>query len=325
MNKYSSSEHFADQLPRVQLVIRIVFYLPHDHRALAPFMRELLDIYLQHIGNDGNKLTTGHSSDIDEAPFPLTAPTWASIRKHLGTSRFGFVDDMDEDSIWFRILTKRGYDTWMLLAGDTFDPSGYEFSYRARLQWRETSSEHSRLSVSVPIRFLADHGPDKVRELALALAEHLPFTTGHAGLSLSFIRGESRILPIIKNELIRHPGWDVPFAGTTMHLGNQLDGVHWLNFLGPSVLEAVGGAQTLRSRLSNPDTTVQELTGGRALVSLGAAPLAGDTKLDEPNPLLAYRELARVLEPWLQPFRPFNTWSDFTEEETRRWWRRFLD
>ncbi|RKG91326.1 type VI immunity family protein [Corallococcus terminator] len=285
----------------------------------------MLDIYLRHIGDDGNKLTTGQSSDINEAPFPLTASAWATIHKHLETPRFGFLDDMDEDSTWFRILTKRGFDTGILLTGDTFDPSGYEFRYRARLPWCEISSEHSILSVSVPIRFLTDHGADKLRDLALEFAEHLPFTTGHAGLSLSFTWGRSRILPIIKNELNRHPGWDVPNTGATMDLGNQIDGIHWLNFLGPSVLEAVGGAQTLRSRLSNPDTTVQELTEGRALVSLGAAPLAGDTKLDEPNPLLAYRELAQVLEPWLQPFRPFNTWSDFTEEETRRWWRRFLD
>lgn len=323
MTRYSSSEHFAEQLPRVQLVVRVIFYLPHDHRALAPLMQQLLDIYLQKIGDDGNKLTTGHNPDINEDPFPLTAPAWASIRKHLETPRFGFLDDMDEDSTWLWILTKRGFDTGVRLTGDTFDPSGYEFSYWARLPWRETSPELSELSVSVPIRFLTDHGPDKLRELALALAELLPSTTGHAGLSLSFTRGRSRILPIIKDELIRHPGWDVPNTGATLDLGDQIDGVHWLNFLGPSVLEAVGGAQTLRSRLSAPGTTVQELTGGRAVVSLGAAPLAGDTKLDEP--LLAYRELARVLEPWLQPFRPFNTWDGFTEAEARRWWRRFLD
>ncbi|RYZ42874.1 MAG: DUF3396 domain-containing protein [Myxococcaceae bacterium] len=323
MSKYSSSEHFAEQLPRVQLVVRIVFYLPHDHRALAPHMGRLLDIYLQHIGDSGDKLTTGYNPDIHEGHFPLTASAWGTLRKHLETPHFEFLDDMDEDSTWFWILTKRGFDTWSHLAGDTFDPSGYEFSYRARLPWREISPEHSRLSVSVPIRFLTDHDPSKVRELALALAELLPFATGHAGLSLSFTRGRSRILPTIKDELIRHPGWDVPNTSAILDLGDQIDGVHWLNFLGPSVLEAAGGAQTLRSRLSEPDTTVQELTGGRALISLGAAPLAGDTKLEQP--LLAYRELARVLEPWLQPFYPVDTWYHFTEEETRRWWRRFLD
>ncbi|WP_147446758.1 type VI immunity family protein [Corallococcus sp. CA047B] len=306
-------------------MVRVVFYLPHDHKALAPVMQQLLDTYLHHIGDARSKLTTGYNPDINEDWIPLTASTWKIIREHLERPRFGYLDDMDEDSTWFWVLTKRGFDTWMQLTGDPFDPSGHEFRYISRLPWREPSSEHSRLSVSVPIRFITDHGPDKVRELALALAEHLPFTTGHAGLSLSFTRGESRLLPLLKDQLIRHPGWDVPIAGTTVHLGNQIDGVHWLNFLGPSVLEAVGGAQTLRSRLSAPDTTVQELTGGRALVTLGAAPLAGDTKMDEPEPLLAYRELARVLEPWLQPFYPFNTWSDFTEEETRRWWRRFLD
>lgn len=323
MSRYSPLQHFAEQLPRVQLVVRIVFYLRHDHRALAPLMQQVLDVYLRHIKNDTNTLTTGYDFDLREGSFPLTAAAWEDVRKQLETPRFGFLEDMDEDSHWFRILTKRAFETWVLLTGDTFDPNGYEFSYRARLPWREVSSELSEVSVSVPLRFLADHGPDKARELALALAAPLPFVTGHAGLSLSFTRGRSRLLSIIKDELFRHPGWDVPGAARSFHLRNQIDGVHWLNFLGPPVLEAVGGPRTLRSRLSDPDTTVEELTGGRAVICLGAAPLAGDTKLEEPLP--AYRELARVLEPWLYPDLPFHTWDGFTEEEARRWWRRFLD
>lgn len=77
------------------------------------------------------------------------------------------------------------------------------------------------------------------------------------------------------------------------------------------------------SPLKHPETTVQELTGGRALIRLGPAPLAGDTKLGETLP--AYRELARLLEPWLLPFTRSDTWDGYTEEETRHWWRRFLE
>ncbi|GMU02015.1 hypothetical protein KH5H1_61350 [Corallococcus caeni] len=77
------------------------------------------------------------------------------------------------------------------------------------------------------------------------------------------------------------------------------------------------------SPLKHPETTVQELTGGRALIRLGPAPLAGDTKLGETLP--AYRELAGFLEPWLLPFTRSDTWDGYSEEETRHWWRRFLE
>ncbi|WP_237726743.1 type VI immunity family protein [Corallococcus coralloides] len=229
---------------------------------------------------------------------------------------------MEQDSYWFRRLTKRGFDTWVLLKGGESDPSGYEFSFRSRLPWREPSSEYSVLSVKVPMQYLEDQGPEKARELALSLAELLPFSTGHAGLSLSFTRGRSKLLPLLRDQLVQHPGWDVP-RESTWGMGEGVDGIHWLNFLGPPLLETVGGIQALRSHLSHPETSVQELTGGRALISLGPAPLAGDTKLGETLP--AYRELARFLEPWLLPFPHVNTWDGYTDEEARLWWRRFLE
>lgn len=106
----------------------------------------------------------------------------------------------------------------------------------------------------------------------------------------------------------------------------QVDGVHWLNFLGQPVLGELGGAAGLRTRLHSPTTTVQELEGERAVVTLGPRPEAGDLLLGQRLP--EYRELARVLEPWLEPFDPdflFCTRHADDEAELRRWWRRFLD
>ncbi|HYO58614.1 type VI immunity family protein, partial [Archangium sp.] len=91
------------------------------------------------------------------------------------------------------------------------------------------------------------------------------------------------------------------------------------------VLGALGGVAGLRARLHSPGTTVQEMEGERALVTLGQWPEAGD--LAQGRDLPAYRELARVLEPWSDAFFPgyVNSWRGYTEEEVRRWWRRFLD
>ena len=90
------------------------------------------------------------------------------------------------------------------------------------------------------------------------------------------------------------------------------------DFLGPPVLSELGGAAGLRARLHSPTTTVQELEGEQA-------PEAGD--LEQGRTLPTYRELARMLEPFLEPFR----WgflarqSPSVEQDLRRWWRRFLN
>ncbi|HYO70822.1 MAG TPA: type VI immunity family protein [Archangium sp.] len=83
-----------------------------------------------------------------------------------------------------------------------------------------------------------------------------------------------------------------------------------------------GGVTALRTRLSSPGTTVQELNGDRAVVTLGPWPEAGDTEQGQLRP--AYRELARVLEPWLYRKEPGRPGLE-VPETTRRWERRFLD
>lgn len=121
--------------------------------------------------------------------------------------------------------------------------------------------------------------------------------------------------------MFRYPGIDVPHGQTS--IGFRVDGVHWLNFLGPPVLGEIGGAAGLRARLCSPGTTVQELEGERVVVTLGQWPEAGD--LSRGLDLPAYRELARVLEPWLYPCPSHESWPGASPEELRRWWRRFLD
>ncbi len=77
----------------------------------------------------------------------------------------------------------------------------------------------------------------------------------------------------------------------------------------------------MRARLHSPGTTVQEFDGERAVVTLGNWPEAGD--MEQGNTLPAYREVARVLEPWLYMKRA--RWDGFSAEDMRRWERRFLD
>lgn len=94
-----------------------------------------------------------------------------------------------------------------------------------------------------------------------------------------------------------------------------------MTFLGQPVLGELGGVEGLRTKLHCPGTTVQAMEGERALVTLGKWPEAGD--IERGDTLPAYRELARVLEPWLYSTSVRRLQQ--SEEDTRRWERRFLD
>jgi hypothetical protein len=178
-------------------------------------------------------------------------------------------------------------------------------------------------SFSLPTEFLEEHGPLHVRKLALELASPLPFCSGHAGLSFNGSLDVIGVPDQIVNYCFRYPGIDFPKStGYSWKVGTKVRGPHWMTFLGQPVLGAMGGAQGLRSRLHTPGITVEEMTGDRAVVTLGDWPEAGDTEQGQVLP--AYHELAHVLEPWLY-FEPHARLPYLSPEETRLWERRFLD
>jgi hypothetical protein len=308
-------------------VVRIAFYMPHDHHDLAMGVERALDAYRRAVGEGPETICCWEDTYSETSQSLLEGKGWQAIQEWLRprTPRF-FLDDFGEETEFFHRKTKQGYDVFINFSGAPSRPTGYGFTYCARLPWR-SPSEHgvSELSAILPTEYLERHGPGRVRELALEMASPLLFSTGHAGLAFDFLGSRSRLLPGIRDELFRYPGLDVPSVMVRSRIGTRVDGVHWLNFLGQPVLGALGGAAGLRARLHSPGTTVQEMEGERALVTLGPWPEAGD--LTQGRDLPAYRELARVLEPWSDAFSPgyVNSWRGYTEEEVRRWWRRFLD
>ncbi|WPB74102.1 DUF3396 domain-containing protein [Archangium violaceum] len=154
------------------------------------------------------------------------------------------------------------------------------------------------LSIWLPTESLEEHGPGRVRELALELASTLPFCSGHAGLSFHCDTDLVGVDRKLREYCFRYPGLDIPELGhLSLNLGIRVHGPAWLTFLG-------------------------QLNGDRAVVTLGSWPEAGDTEQGQLLP--AYRELARTLEPWLYRKQPGRPWLE-VPESTRRWERRFLD
>ncbi len=282
--------------------LNLCFYMCRPHEEIASSVMRALDVYLEAVG--GPQALTEYAGYEDETQT-LDAAGWEWVRRKMSGPQVGSVRLSDEAS-----------------------EGRYHFEYAGQDLRPEPdilrTGPVNFVTVWLPTEHLETHGPARVRELALTLASLLPFDSGHCGLSFNseFPFGET--YQSIKKLCFRYPGMDIPMLGNLGSLlGTRIDGVHWLNFLGPVVLKSLGGVETLRARLSSPGTTVQELGDGRALVTLGQWPEAGDLVAGQDLP--TYRELARVLEPCLfeltGEYRP----GEFSAGDLRRWGRRFLD
>jgi hypothetical protein len=309
MGHFGMKEHF----PRIridagygQLVaregLRLTFFLRQTHAEVVDAVRQSLETYLREVGDSA----LGWYADQEGEFQKLNETGWAHI--------------------WAELRNRRWPIIWLYDA-----PGGvlaYRFEYYGKdlvsgHPMRDTRNATCAMSFWLPTEFLEQHGPARVRELAIAVATPLPFCTGYAGLSFN---GELDILGVeeeVAPHCFRHPGIDIPdLEALGWDLGTRFRGPAWLTFLGQPLLSEVGGAEALRSRLHSPGTTVQEMEGDRVVITLGEWPEAGDTERGDNLP--AYRELARVLEPWLF-HTPRNAMPCVRPEDTRRWERRFLD
>jgi hypothetical protein len=309
--------------------------MPHDHPDISQGVAHAIDSYMRAIGEGPATINYVHF-DHDEGTR-LTAECWDYVRRILNPQRrWCFPDDYDDTER--RQVEKRGFETGLLFTGSFGSGNGYSLEYRARIPWRTPPPNSvSLLTATLPTEYLEAHGPSRVRELALDMASQLRFASGHAGLALHLYWPLRTSDTALRADLARYPGIDLRTAWLhAERMGVRVDGVHWLNFLAQPVLGQLGGVATLRSHLRAPETTVRELDEERVIISLGEWPEAGD--LTAGRTLPAYRELARVLEPWLEPLHMSSTtWQRtpeepllytsmrFTEDEARRWWRRFLD
>jgi Protein of unknown function (DUF3396) len=280
--------------------LSICFYMRRSHVEIAQAVIRSLETYLRAVGPQALRWYVDQEGDWQE----LDAAGWALIRGELH-ERSGLVVELTDSPS---------------------DASQYAFQYYGRPLDPPSSINKPgavcAVSFWLPPEYLEKHGPAHVRELALELADPLPFNSGHASLAFS---AELQLLGVsagLRSWCFRYPGMDVPDLGNlSMSIGTRVRGAYWLTFLGQPVLGALGGTACLRSRLSSPDISVQEMEGERAVITLGEWPEAGDPEQGRDLPL--HRELARVLEPWL--YQRQIAWSGFTPEDMRRWERRFLD
>jgi hypothetical protein len=301
------SEHYPRIRIRTEggyLLVReglsINFYMRRSHAEVAPAVMRSLDAYLRAMGPGalGLYAAEGEWRELDDEG-------WSSIRRRILEGSSALIDLRD------------------VSGGE----NKYRFEYYGRPLDAPSAGERPgmvcALSFGLPTEYLEEHGPGRLRELALELAEPLPFNSGQAGLVFNCETDLVGVKQEVRQHCFRYPGMDIPgLSRLSRNLGARVRGPSWLNFLGQPVLGELGGAVGLRSRLHSPEATVQELDRERAVVTLGPWPEAGDTERGQALP--AYRELARVLEPWLYHQKPVVDPS-FPAEDVLRWERRFLD
>lgn len=287
-----------------ELLIRegldICFYINRPHREIAQAVMRSLETYIQSVGPQALTWYVDMDGDMQE----LDSKNWERIQNEL--------------------LTRRG--AYVCLRDGPGGIGEFQFEYRGKPPTKPSSADWDRpvcvASFWLSTEYLEKHGAARVRELALAIANPLPFNSGHASLSFNAFLDLIGVSGELRRWCFRYPGLDITHLDSlSSELGSRVKGAYWLTFLGQPVLGELGGAVGLRGLLKSPGTEVQPLDSARVMVTLGQSPDAGD--LDQGHTLPQYRELARVLEPWLYQHRI--GFADFTEAETRRWERRFLD
>ncbi|REG27724.1 uncharacterized protein DUF3396 [Archangium gephyra] len=280
----------------------LCFYIRHPHQEIVRGVLQSLETYLNEVGPGALGTYVEHSGYtqlLDDAG-------WKEIRRELLEDEWPMISLRDDDS---NLENQYGFDYLGKPLGTPAPALDGE--------------PHASCMVGfwLPTEYLEEHGPNRLRELALKLAAPLPFYFGQVGLSFNGQLSLAGVMREVRARCFRYPGLDIPKPSWhSWKLGFRVRGPSWLTVLGQPILGELGGASALRSRLSSPGTTVQELEGERAVVTLGTWPEAGDTEQGQTLP--AYRELARVLEPWLYHEEHVRD-PDF--EDKRRWERRFLD
>nr|WCO03979.1 DUF3396 domain-containing protein [Cystobacter sp.] len=277
----------------------ICFYMRYANNQIAPAVIRALELFREQIRPYQLAWYAG-----DGQAEPLDGSAWDEIRKKT------LEPEPDEGAF---------QQMW----DDPIQVNGLYVDYRGLpvvpLPYRGREDDVSVLYLRLPTEYLEDQGPDRVRDLALDLAQELPFNSGFVDFALCSNTWDfDEALKLIRP---RYPGVHLASSSANLRMNTWVDGVHWMNFLGQPVLGQLGGVDSLRERLALPGISIQEMSGERVLITLGERPETGDVEADQTLPL--HRVLARLLEPHLHHRTAELT--RMSPEELLRWERRFLD
>ena len=288
-------EHRKNGNVQFRVGLSFAFYMFRPHTEVVRGVMRALETYLDAVGP--HALTyyaddEGDAQTLDAAGWSLDAERYA---RHPGAAAVLFG------------------------AGQC-----YRFTYSGRSLGQSPTTQRKgevcEASFWLPTEFLEAQGPARVRELALAMAAPLPFSSGHAGLS--FNGGPvSGTKDAVRAVCFRFPGIDISGELVGRHQLGTLALRRPLDHLsGPARTGRLGG----RGRAARPAPFPGHHRARAGRRSRGHHPgrMARGRRHRAGRPLPAYRELARVLEPWLYFEEHY---GDHAFPDKHQWERRFLD
>lgn len=288
-----------------ELVVRdgviLCFFMRRSHPEMAGAVWRALQTYQRAIPPQ----SLGWYASLDGDMLPLDDVGWEHSRKKVLERTWGIE--------WLLSLSENPAET-----GD------YHFDYVGRNlddpMFAHDDGATSGICFSFPTAYLLEHGPARLRALALELGRELPFSFGYA--SLAFV-SHSGAWYSVRRDLLdllsRYRGLDLyRLDETSRHIGSRARGAYWLTFLGQPLLARLGGIEGLRQGLPFPEVIFEPMDGERLLLTLGGWPDAMDTEKGAVPP--QYRTLARMLEPYLG--EEGGEWPPMNREFMHRWLRR---
>jgi hypothetical protein len=183
----------------------------------------------------------------------------------------------------------------------------------------------SAVDIRLPVSVLGEEPFDSLVARLNALARHLDFLCGTAGLMLHATPfGRERLWPQMKKVVVRYEGVEpdiVEDGECTADFG--ITGVNWLTFVGPEYLEPLGGLESVKSAAANRKSVAAYDVGRGLALRAGDRPVLGDRNKGAAD-LAPYREVYDIVKRAIvaDPKYPFDE-EYFDGDETVAWVHRF--
>jgi Protein of unknown function (DUF3396) len=284
----------------------VLFFEPPVHEAVDG-LRRAFEFYLGKVPT--NALTWSSVGATSEEWKPMVKTT---ISRCLG--------QLNKEA-----AAKRKVTSFELTDGEVGGGApGYSFKVIGRPREEAWPDTLGLLQMTFPMETVDDGTVDPFVKFCKQGAALIPFVSGYAAPGLQWAEVNSGLAADESKAIaIRHPGYDVQNnSATRLHLGKRTRGAYWLTFLGPELVEALGGSEQLRNSFPKPIDV--EPVGAGVMIRAGALPELGDVNKGIGVPLL--RAVAKVIEPvtFFGDRALLGQFTNFDEDYFKRWDRRLF-
>lgn len=226
---------------------------------------------------------------------------------------------------WLDGSKNPGQDCWIIISDGKLDCMGstaFELEGLGPVDSEEDNAS-GFVEISLPLSFVESRSADEIAGQMVALAENVPFLCGTAGFIFqrspyAFNTVADRMAALSA----RFEGVDVTGNVRMRYWATHgLPNLNWMTFIGDTMLEKLGGRQTL-ARLLPPACSANELSFGM-VCRASEAPSLGDRHRGTED-LAPWRDLNSVLQPirYVSPRAAFHP-RLFDRERTQAWLTRF--